>query len=54
MNNTEKCVAIFTHIQEAMEIAEELGNEKIFNLLNETGYKIASILDGEEENETDS
>lgn len=49
MNNTEKCMAIFAHIQEAMEIAEELGNEKIFNLLNEIGYKIASILDEEKE-----
>ena len=45
MNNTGKCMAIFYRIQEAMEIAEELGNEKIFNLLNETGYKIANILD---------
>lgn len=50
MNNTEKCIAIFNHIQEAMEIANELGNEKIFNLLLETGYKIADILDkGKEE-----
>ena len=31
----------------------EIGNEKIFNLLNETGYKIADILDGGAENETD-
>ncbi len=45
MNNTGKCMAIFNRIEEAMGIAEELGNEKIFNLLMETGYKIASILD---------
>ena len=47
MNNTGKCMTIFYRIQEAMEIAEELGNEKIFNLLQETGYKIANILDEE-------
>ena len=47
MNNTGKCMTIFYRIQEAMEIAQELGNEKIFNLLQETGYKIASILDEE-------
>lgn len=47
MNNTGKCMAILYRIQDAMEIAEELGNEKIFNLLNETGYKIADILDEE-------
>ena len=34
-----------------MEIAEELGNKKISNLLQETGYKIAGILDEEEQNE---
>lgn len=45
MNNTGKCMSIFYRIQEAMEIAEELGNEKIFNLLKETGYQIANILD---------
>lgn len=45
MDNTEKCKAIFNHIQEAMVIANELGNEKIFSLLLETGYKIADILD---------
>lgn len=49
MNDTGKCMAIFYRIQEAMEIVEELGNEKIFNLLNETGYKIAGILDEEAE-----
>ena len=45
MNNTGKYMAIFYRIEEAMEIAEELGNEKIFNLLKETGDKIADILD---------
>lgn len=52
MNNTAKCMAIFYRIQEAMKFAEELGNEKIFNLLEETGDKIANILDEETENET--
>lgn len=42
-------MAIFNHIKKAMKIAEKLGNEKIFNLLMDTGYKIADILDGETE-----
>lgn len=45
MNNTRKCKAIFYYIKKAMKIAKKLGNEKIFNLLLETGYKIADILD---------
>ena len=51
MDNTAKCLAIFYHIKEAMGFAEELGNEKIFNLLKETGDKIANILDDEDNND---
>ena len=49
MTNTEKYEEIFNHLLNAMQIAKDLNNDEIFAVLNETGYKIASILDGEEE-----
>ena len=50
MTNTEKYEEIFNHLLNAMQIAKDLNNDEIFEVLNETGYKIADILDkGEEE-----
>ena len=45
MNSAGKCMEIFYRIIEAMEIADELGNDEIFNVLKEAGDKIADILD---------
>lgn len=45
MTNAEKYEEIFNHLLNAMQIAKDLNNDEIFELLNETGSKIADILD---------
>ena len=45
MSNTEKIQAIFDNLLNSMEIAKEIENEDIFNVLSETGSKISEILD---------
>ena len=45
MTNTEKYEEIFNHLLDAMQIAKDLNNDEIFEVLNETGSKIADILD---------
>lgn len=45
MDNTTKIEEMFNHLLNAMQIAEELNNNEIFELLSETGSEIADILD---------
>lgn len=45
MTNAEKYEEIFNYLLNAMQIAKDLNNDEIFEVLNETGCKIADILD---------
>ncbi len=45
MDNTSKIEEMFNYLLNAMQIAEELNNDEIFEVLSETGSKIADILD---------
>lgn len=45
MTNTEKYEEIFNHLLDAMQIAKDLNNDEIFEVLNEAGSTIADILD---------
>lgn len=45
MTNAEKYEEIFNYLLNAMQIAKDLNNDEIFDVLNETGSKIADILD---------
>lgn len=40
---TEKYVEIFKCICKAMQIAETLGNDEVYEILRETGAKIAEV-----------
>lgn len=45
MTNTEKCEELFNHLLNAMQIAKDLNNDEIFEVLSETGSTIADIID---------
>lgn len=45
---------IFYDLMDAMELAEEIGNKEVYELLKQTGDKIADILDKENESKNET